>query len=157
MQRVVPCLLPAPAQGEAGLRGEGLQICVQPVRAHQAAKAGWPGVPAHIPQEGPRGDNVGAGAPVPGGEDHCRQKRARGFIVGGGAGLEGQGVHRGGWGRSGGPGRFIVGGGTGLEGQGVYCGGWDGSGGPGGSSWGVGPVWRARGFILLLPFYRKSR
>ena len=88
MQRVVPHLLPAPAQREAGLRGEGLQICVQPVRAHQAAEAGWPGVPAHIPQEGARGDNGGAGAPVPGGEGYCLAE-------------EGQGVHCGGWGRAG--------------------------------------------------------
>ena len=65
VQRVVPRLLLAPAQGEAGLCGEGLHICVQRVRAHQAAEAGWPGVPAHIPQEGPRGDNG-----VPGGEGH---------------------------------------------------------------------------------------
>ena len=40
---------------------------MQPVYEHQAAEAGWPGVPAHIPHEGPRGDNGGAGAPVSGG------------------------------------------------------------------------------------------
>ena len=51
-------------------------------------KVGWPGVPAHISQEGPRGDNGGAGAPVPGGEGHCLAE-------------EGQGVHCGGWGGSG--------------------------------------------------------
>ena len=51
-------------------------------------EAGWPGVPAHIPHEGPRGNNGGAGAPVPGGEGHCLAE-------------EGQGVHCGGWGWSG--------------------------------------------------------
>ena len=30
-------------------------LCVQPVCVHQAAEAGWPGVPPHILQEGPHG------------------------------------------------------------------------------------------------------
>ena len=47
----------------------------------------WPGVPAHIPQEGPRGNNGGAGAPVPGGKGHCLAE-------------EDQGVHHGGCGQS---------------------------------------------------------